>query len=123
MRTRKFIFYSIRQLENQNEIISLWIPTLPSNMPSSLSHPRQIIRDCVNASEHDAVIFTGSGCTSAVHKLIQVLDLRQEDSPPIVFAGPFDHHSTILPWREFTPDVSFLLIRSTRKCLLSAKTG
>jgi hypothetical protein len=30
-------------------------------------------RNAVNAGEHDAVIFTGSGCTGAVHKLIHAL--------------------------------------------------
>lgn len=34
---------------------------------------RDIIRKAVNASEHDAVIFTGSGCTGAVNKLIHAL--------------------------------------------------
>ena len=37
---------------------------------------RDIIRNAVNASEHDAVIFVGSGTTGAVHKLIHSLDLR-----------------------------------------------
>ena len=39
-----------------------------------------IIRNSVGASEHDAVIFVGSGCTAAVHKLIQALALTQ---PPV----------------------------------------
>jgi len=34
---------------------------------------RDIIRNAVNASEHDSVIFTGSGCTGAVHKLVNAL--------------------------------------------------
>ena len=41
---------------------------------------RDIVRNSVNASEHDAVIFVGSGCTGAVHKLIHALDLQQ---PPV----------------------------------------
>lgn len=65
----------------------------------------------MNASEHDVVIFTGSGCTMAVNKLITALNVRKDAEPPIVFAGPYDHHSTLLPWREITPDVSsFILI-------------
>lgn len=40
-------------------------------------YPRDIVRNAVNASEHDAVIFTGSGCTGAVHKLIHALKIEQ----------------------------------------------
>ncbi|KAG5449620.1 tRNA-cytidine(32) 2-sulfurtransferase [Clonorchis sinensis] len=58
---------------------------------------RDIIRNAVRASEDDAVIFVGSGCTGAVHKLIHNLHLEQ---PPIVIVGPFEHHSNILPWRH-----------------------
>ncbi|XP_065345604.1 uncharacterized protein LOC135943120 isoform X2 [Cloeon dipterum] len=58
---------------------------------------RDIFRNAVNASEHDAVIFAGNGCTGAVHKLIHALNLLE---PPIVFVGPCEHHSNLLPWRE-----------------------
>ncbi len=38
----------------------------------------------MNASEHDAVIFAGSGSTAAVHKLIHALGLK---TPPVrIFA-------------------------------------
>ncbi|KAF6030946.1 hypothetical protein EB796_010738 [Bugula neritina] len=66
---------------------------------------RSIIRDCVNAGEHDAVIFAGSGCTGAVHLLINSLTLSPVDESPIVIAGPYDHHSTLLPWREIASEV------------------
>jgi len=36
---------------------------------------RDIVRNAVHASEHDAVIFVGSGSTGAIHKLIHSLDL------------------------------------------------
>ncbi|PNF15326.1 hypothetical protein B7P43_G00938 [Cryptotermes secundus] len=58
---------------------------------------RDIFRNAVHASEHDAVIFAGHGCTGAVHKLIHALNLVE---PPIVFVGPCEHHSNLLPWRE-----------------------
>ena len=38
--------------------------------------PRTIIRNAMNASEHDTVIFVGSGSTAAVHKLIHALNLK-----------------------------------------------
>ena len=59
----------------------------------------------MNASEHDAVIFAGSGCTGAMHLLKNSLHLSA-DNPPVVFAGPYDHHSTLMPWKELTSDVS-----------------
>ena len=41
---------------------------------------RDIIRNAVNASEHDSVIFTGSGSTGTIHKLIHALNLKE---PPV----------------------------------------
>ena len=35
-----------------------------------------LYRNAVNASESDAVIFTGSGTTGAVHALVSALDLK-----------------------------------------------
>lgn len=45
---------------------------------------RDIIRQAVNASENNAVIFTGTGCTGAVHKLIHALNLQ---APPVNILG------------------------------------
>ena len=61
---------------------------------------RDAIRMSCNAPKDEyAVIFTGSGCTAAMHKMINVLDIN-ENNPAIVFIGPFEHHSNVLPWRE-----------------------
>lgn len=48
------------------------------------------------------MIFVGSGCTGAVHKLVHCLSLDSRDTGPgpVVFVGPFEHHSNLLPWRE-----------------------
>ena len=62
---------------------------------------RSIIQGAVNASqERDAVIFTGSGCTGAVHKLISSLNLACLSEKPTVFITGQEHHSVLLPWRE-----------------------
>ncbi|GFU46524.1 probable cysteine desulfurase [Trichonephila clavipes] len=63
---------------------------------------RDIIRKAVNASEHDAVIFSGTGCTSAVSKLIHALNLKKS---VVVFVSPFEHHSNLLPWREINAKI------------------
>ncbi|CAG5117267.1 unnamed protein product, partial [Candidula unifasciata] len=63
---------------------------------------RNIIRECVNAMDDDAVIFTGSGATAAINKLIHAMNLRTifQRKGLTVFVGPYEHHSNILPWRE-----------------------
>jgi selenocysteine lyase/cysteine desulfurase len=81
---------------------------------------RRRIRDAVGGGEGDLVIFCGSGATAAVNKLVGMLELRLpaglahryrllEAIPsaerPVVFVGPFEHHSNELPWRESIADV------------------
>ena len=81
---------------------------------------RAVIHEAVGGTEQDVVIFTGSGATSAIDKLIGILGLRipsqledqhqlsQHIPPgqrPVVFLGPFEHHSNELPWRESVADV------------------
>ncbi|MBS2963331.1 aminotransferase class V-fold PLP-dependent enzyme [Actinocrinis puniceicyclus] len=77
---------------------------------------RRIIRDAVGGTADDLVIFTGSGATGAINKLVAILELRGlaaaqrvESEPgeprPVVFVGPFEHHSNELPWRESIADV------------------
>jgi len=67
---------------------------------------RDIVRNAVHASEDDAVIFVGSGCTGAVHKLIHAMDFASEEVKPIVLVGPYEHHSNLLPWREIGATVN-----------------
>jgi selenocysteine lyase/cysteine desulfurase len=81
---------------------------------------RAIIADACGAGTEDAVVFCGSGATSAIHKLVDVLnlmvprDLDQQwklsdhiprEARPVVFIGPYEHHSNELPWRESIADV------------------
>lgn len=77
---------------------------------------RQIVAQAVNAKitgrgAEDCVLFTGQGSTSAVNKLVQALGLQQfsvnapADQRPVVFVGPFEHHSNLLPWRESSAEV------------------
>nr|XP_018898965.1 PREDICTED: uncharacterized protein LOC109031724 [Bemisia tabaci] len=72
--------------------------TLTSLQTTLFRHEsRDIFRNAVHATEDDVVIFAGNGTTGAVHKLIHALDLIE---PPVVFVGPCEHHSNLLPWRE-----------------------
>ena len=81
---------------------------------------RRIIRDAVGGDDETCVIFSGSGSTGAIDKLIGILNLRipadldrqyglrsliPASERPVVFVGPFEHHSNELPWRETIADV------------------
>ena len=81
---------------------------------------RRMIRDAVGGTDDDLVIFCGSGATAAVSKLIGILELRipaglderyqlsdriPDADRPVVFVGPYEHHSNELPWRESIADV------------------
>ncbi|TSA47161.1 MAG: aminotransferase class V-fold PLP-dependent enzyme [Actinomycetales bacterium] len=81
---------------------------------------RNIIRSSVGATNDDVVIFAGSGSTGAIDKLIGILNIRipadldakwklsnviPENQRPVIFIGPFEHHSNELSWRETIADV------------------
>jgi selenocysteine lyase/cysteine desulfurase len=70
--------------------------------------------------DRHAVIFCGSGSTAAINRMVDVLGLRipaelddrwdlrsriPPDQRPVVFIGPYEHHSNELPWRESIADV------------------
>lgn len=65
---------------------------------------RGAIHRAVNGREQDVVLFCGSGATGAIDKLIRLLALTAADRP-VVFIGPYEHHSNELPWRESVADV------------------
>jgi selenocysteine lyase/cysteine desulfurase len=81
---------------------------------------RRIIRDAVGGDEDTVVLFSGSGSTGAIDRLIGILNLRipadlddryglsariPPAERPVVFVGPFEHHSNELPWRESIADL------------------
>jgi selenocysteine lyase/cysteine desulfurase len=81
---------------------------------------RAIIRAAAGAGEETAVVFCGSGATGAIDKLIGILQLRipaglddsygfsaqiPPEQRPVVFIGPYEHHSNEIAWRETIADV------------------
>ena len=82
---------------------------------------RAIIRSALGGTkDRHAVIFTGSGMTGAVNLLVGILELRipaglddrfglraliPQEQRPVVFIGPYEHHSNELPWRESIAEV------------------
>ena len=81
---------------------------------------RSIILKAVNGDERDAVLFCGSGATGTVDRLINILNLRlpneldeeygfadqiPPEMRPVIFIGPYEHHSNEVLWRETIADV------------------
>jgi selenocysteine lyase/cysteine desulfurase len=81
---------------------------------------RRIIHDAVGGGADDVVLFCGSGATGAVNTLVSILNIRvpadldaqydlvsriPAEERPVVFIGPYEHHSNELPWRETIADV------------------
>ncbi|WP_137844021.1 aminotransferase class V-fold PLP-dependent enzyme [Microbacterium sp. 2FI] len=81
---------------------------------------RAIIHAAVKGTDDTVVIFTGSGSTAAINKIVGILGLRlpadldrehglsariAASDRPVVFIGPYEHHSNELPWRESIADV------------------
>jgi selenocysteine lyase/cysteine desulfurase len=71
---------------------------------------RRIVHRAVGGGPDDVVVFCGTGATGAIDRLVRVLALDPR-SRPVVFVGPFEHHSNELPWRESAADV--VVIRET----------
>ena len=60
---------------------------------------RAEIARITGATQDDTVIFAGSGATAGLNRLVSLLGIEEADNP-VVFIGPYEHHSNILPWRE-----------------------
>lgn len=82
-----------------------------------LDFNKSALANCWTSGSHLPCFFmektSGNGTTSAVELLIDCLGLKhhiqqisstekpdQVRDKPVIFAGPFEHHSNLLPWRE-----------------------
>lgn len=87
---------------------------------------REQVKKALNCSDEDQLIFCGPGATAAVNKLIDILNLRipaelndrhqflaqiPEEQRPVVFIGPYEHHSNELPWRESIADLVMIPLK------------
>ena len=92
------------------------------------------IKELVNAGPHGKIIMTGSGTTGALKKLQEVIgvyippvtreritkSIREADKTenkileridkdrPVVFIGPYEHHTNELMWREAYAEVAVI---------------
>lgn len=67
--------------------------------------------------KQDCVLFCGSGCTGAVSLLVNSLQLNRKSKREraVIFVGPFEHHSNILPWKEANADIVMVPEDANRK--------
>lgn len=89
-------------------------------MTTYVHQAEERIKELLNATRDDYVIPVGTGSTGAIQKLCEILGLytppRLEDflkgplkayvaNTPVVFVGPYEHHSNDLIWRESIAEV------------------
>ncbi|CRL10963.1 putative cysteine desulfurase [Phaeobacter italicus] len=69
---------------------------------------RQRIAQICGADDRFATVFTGSGATAGLNRLVHLLGVNEaaaQGARPLVILGPYEHHSNILPWRESGAEV------------------
>lgn len=82
-----------------------------SSMTLAYHRAKDIIKNHVNANEHDILISSNSGMTGVVNKLQRILGLKlhekfankfdiPENDRPIVFCSHMEHHSNQTSWLE-----------------------
>ena len=110
----------------RNEVMPLYANTHTETSTTGLQttrfreDARRLILESVGGGADDVLIFCGSGATGAINKLIGILNLRvpadldarygltlkiPARERPVVFIGPYEHHSNEIPWRESIADV------------------
>lgn len=65
-------------------------------------------RNFFDVPDEYSVVYCGYGATAAINKAIDLLGLRKRAKSterPVVFIGPYEHHSNELPWRECELDL------------------
>ncbi|WP_300586875.1 aminotransferase class V-fold PLP-dependent enzyme [Marivita sp.] len=64
---------------------------------------RSEVARMTGAGAGDSVVFTGSGSTAAINRIVALLDIVRlvaQGGRVSVLVGPYEHHSNLLPWRE-----------------------
>ncbi len=69
---------------------------------------RSEIARMTSATSDSSIIFTGSGSTAGINKLVGLLNIEKmisESKKVVVLVGPYEHHSNLLPWRDSGADI------------------
>ena len=97
------------------------------HMTNLLHHAEHLIKKALNAENNCSVIAVGTGATGAISKLQEILGVkihpatkklaltlvpeidalipRFNERKPVVFIGPYEHHSNDIMWREALVEV------------------
>ena len=87
------------------------------SMSQLLHEAEEAIKESVNAGPQGRIIACGTGATGAIDKLQQIIgvtlppatrrnlgdmldDAQLMETQPVVFIGPYEHHSNELSWRQ-----------------------
>jgi len=69
---------------------------------------RSEVARMTGAGKGTSVVFTGSGSTAAINRIVGLLDISSimsQGGRAVVLVGPYEHHSNLLPWRESGAEV------------------
>jgi selenocysteine lyase/cysteine desulfurase len=99
-----------------------WYANVHSNgysgrkMAHLLCRAKTSIRECIGATKDDALIFTGSGCSSAIIHAMHAMDYIRPgatgDDRPIIIISDNEHHSNFLPWKNADLDMAIVSSKS-----------
>lgn len=77
-----------------------------------------MLKNYLRCNKNDRVLFCGSGATAGANRLVAMLGISAPtpaarraactlppNERPVVFVGPYEHHSNLLPWRDSTAEV------------------
>jgi len=95
-----------------------------SAMTQAYYKAREIIKEHVNATDHDCLITEGTGMTGIINKFQRILGLKisenmkeytiiPEELKPIVFITHMEHHSNHTSWLETIADVEVIPCEET----------
>lgn len=86
-----------------------------SSMTIAYAHAKRLIKNHVNASDHDVIITANAGMTGVVNKFQRILGLKIHEryrplidgqiEKPIVFVSHMEHHSNQTSWLETIAEV------------------
>jgi selenocysteine lyase/cysteine desulfurase len=78
----------------------------------------EYVKGCMNANAEFKIVFAGSGSTGAIKRLQEILglaissplrqrmlEIMKPEERPVVFVGPYEHHSNEVSWRESLAEV------------------
>lgn len=99
MQVERFVLEQVLPYYANSHTEASWCGSLMTRLRREA---RATIAACCGADDRHAVIFTGSGATAGINRLVSLFGVGPGS---LVLVGPYEHHSNILPWRESGAEV------------------